>query len=68
MNSKPTITPEALKLLAELINIEIQPSEIEQLCRTYEALERMKTLVRKPRHYSSELAHIFKPIERGVGQ
>lgn len=65
-DSKPTITPEALKLLAERAGLKLLPIELEQLCPAYAALERMKALIRKPRSYDSELAHVFKLANQEV--
>jgi hypothetical protein len=49
-----------LQCLAERVGIVLKPEEIEPLCRIYLKLEQMKTLIRKPRDYSSPFAHQFQ--------
>jgi len=65
--NQPTITPEALSLLAERVGLKLLPTELEQLCRAYPTLEHMKALVRKPRSYDSQSAHVFELTKREVG-
>lgn len=54
-DSKRNITLEAFKVLVEQTEIKFLPDELEQLYLTYEALERLKALVRKPLHPNSAL-------------
>ncbi|MCF3577875.1 hypothetical protein [Planktothrix agardhii] len=55
-----SITAETLQLLAQRSGVQLKPEEIEPLCRVYVKLEQMKTLIRKPRNYSSPFAHQFQ--------
>ncbi len=65
--NQPTITPEALSLLAERAGLKLLPTELAQLCRAYPILEHMKAVVRKPHSYDSQSAHVFELTKREVG-
>ena len=63
-DQKSTITAKDLNQLAEYAGLMLLPAELEQLCCAYPALERMKTLVRRPRSYNSEGADVFELVKQ----